>query len=474
MKIQHFFDSAFTRATKNVKIIPGKVTKHPGPLFTEGCFSDPHLPWEVRYDNGYPNVFFDPNYQLYRCYYTSVVYDETSSLTTLAERATGIRYKPRGPRLTALLYAESKDGIHWERPNLGIAELLGSNNNNIIRLYAHGSCVFLDSHESNPAKKYKLITRDDHFPRKLCTAFSSDGYNFTELKPIPDIAFIMPGDTHNYVRWIEELGKYVLLTRMFTRELRTVARSESTDFINWTPPVEVFKGVGRDDQIYAMPFFQDEGKFFGLPAIYHEGDESLEHNDCVDIELAFSGDTINWERIAPGLPLIPRGKGHYPTGEYDCGCCFPCPPVDDGEQWRFYYMGGNGYHYNFRETSLCMATMPKHKLAGITARQKDITAEFTSIPMQVNSGNLYLNADLGENSIIEAELLNPQQEPIPGYGFENFKIKTEDGKVEFTWNDKPVKLMMQEFKLHIRFSNAILYNIQGDIDIHPNHPVYNY
>ena len=474
MKIQHFFDSAFTRATKNVKIIPGKVTKHPGPLFTEGCFSDPHLPWEVRYDNGYPNVFFDPNYQLYRCYYTSVVYDETSSLTTLAERATGIRYKPRGPRLTALLYAESKDGIHWERPNLGIAELLGSNNNNIIHLYAHGSCVFLDSHESNPAKKYKLITRDDHFPRKLCTAFSSDGYNFTELKPIPDIAFIMPGDTHNYVRLIEELGKYVLLTRMFTRELRTVARSESTDFINWTPPVEVFKGVGRDDQIYAMPYFQDEGKFFGLPAIYHEGDESLEHNDCVDIELAFSGDTINWERIAPGLPLIPRGKGHYPTGEYDCGCCFPCPPVDDGEQWRFYYMGGNGYHYNFRETSLCMATMPKHKLAGITARQKDITAEFTSIPMQVNSGNLYLNADLGENSIIEAELLNPQQEPIPGYGFENFKIKTEDGKVEFTWNDKPVKLMMQEFKLHIRFSNAILYNIQGDIDIHPNHPVYNY
>ena len=474
MKIQHFFDSAFTRATKNVKIIPGKVAKHPGPLFTEGCFSDPHLPWEVRYDNGYPNVFFDPKYQLYRCYYTSVVYDETSSLTTLAERATGIRYKSRGPRLTALLYAESKDGIHWERPNLGITELLGSNNNNIIRLYAHGSCVFLDSHESNPAKKYKLITRDDHFPRKLCTAFSSDGYNFTELKPIPDIAFIMPGDTHNYVRWVEELGKYVLLTRMFTRELRTVARSESTDFINWTPPVEVFKGVGRDDQIYAMPFFQDEGKFFGLPAIYHEGDESLEHNDCVDIELAFSGDTINWERIAPGQPLIPRGKGHYPTGEYDCGCCFPCPPVDDGEQWRFYYMAGNGYHYNFRETSLCLATMPKHKLAGITARQEDITAEFTSIPMQVNSGKLYLNADLGENSIVEAELLNPQQEPIPGYGFENFKIKTEDEKVEFTWNDKPVKLMMQEFKLHIRFSNAILYNIQGDIDIHPNHPVYNY
>lgn len=474
MKTQHFFDSAFTRATKNVQVVPGKVTKYPRPLFTEGCFSDPCLPWEVRYDNGYPNVFYDPNFQLYRCYYTGIVYDETSSSVTLTERASGIPYKPKGTRITALLYAESRDGINWNRPNLGVTELFGSRSNNIIRLYAHGSCVFLDSHESNPAKRYKLITRDDHFPRKLCTAFSADGYNFTELKPIPGKAYIMPGDTHNYVRWEEDLGKYVLLTRMFTRELRTVARSESIDFINWTDPVEVFKGVGRDDQIYAMPFFQDEGKFYGLPAIFHQGDESLEHNDCVDIELAFSGDTIQWDRIAPGQALIPRGKGHYPTGEYDCGCCFPCPPIDDGEQWRFYYMGGNGCHYNFRETSLCLATMPKHKLAGITTRVDNQLGDFTSIPIQVNSGKLYLNADLDKNSYIEAELLTPKKDPIAGYSFEDFKFKADKYRIELSWNNQLTELMTQECLLHIRFSNAVLYSIQGDFDTHPFHPVYQY
>ena len=474
MKTHHFYDSAFTRATKNVKIIPGKVTKHPGPLFTEGCFSDPCLPWEVRYDNGYPNVFFDPSCQLYRCYYTGIVFDETSSSTTLEERATGIPYKPRGHRLTALLYAESRDGIHWDRPNLGITELFGSRENNILRLYAHGSCVFLDDHETDPAKKYKLITRDDHLPRKLCVAFSADGYHFTDLKPIPGNAFIMPGDTHNYVRWEADLGKYVMLTRMFTRELRTVARSESTDFLNWTPPVEVFKGTGRDDQIYAMPFFLDEGKFYGLAAIFHQGDESLAHNDCVDIELAFSGDTVQWDRIAPGQPLIPRGQGRYPTGEYDCGCCFPCPPLDDGENWRFYYMGGNGTHYNFRETSLCLATMPKHKLAGITPMDASQPAEFTSAFMQVNSGKLYLNADLDENSTFEAELLTAKKEPIPGYGFENFKLKQEDGNLELTWDDQPVQLMMEEFLLHIRFSSAVLYSIRGDADTRTFHPVYQF
>lgn len=475
MKTQHFFDSAFTRATKNVKVVPGKVTKHPdNPLFTEGCFSNPCLPWEVRYDNGYPNVFYDPNYQLYRCYYTGIVYDETSSTTTLEERAVGIPYRARGPRMTALLYAESKDGINWTRPNLGITELLGSKANNIIRLFAHGSCVFFDTHESDPSKRYKLITRDDHFPRKLCTAYSADGYLFTELKPIATHAFTMPGDTHNYVCWDDDLGKYVMLTRMFTRELRTVARSESADFINWTPAVEVFKGVGRDDQIYAMPFFKDEGKFYGFPAIFHQGDETLDHNDCVDIELAFSGDTVNWDRIAPGTALIPRGKGRYPNGEYDCGCCFPCPPVDDGENWRLYYMGGNGCHYNFRETSLCMATMPKHKLAGITSINETEASEFLSIAMQVDSGKLYINADIGEFGTLEAELLTTKKETIEGYSFDEFELIKDGDRFELTWNGGTVKLLMQEFFLHIRFSNAILYSVQGDIDTHPFHPVYQY
>ena len=118
--------------------------------------------------------------------------------------------------------------------------------------------------------------------------------------------------------------------------------------------------------------------------------------------------------------------------------------------------------------------MPKHKLAGITARQEKLIGEFTSIPMRVNSGRLYLNADLNDNSSIEAELLTPQKEPIPEYGFENFKIRMDCGKTELTWNGQPVRLMMREFMLHIRFSNAVLYSIQGDIDTHPLHPVYQY
>ena len=53
----------------------------------------------------------------------------------------------------------------------------------------------------------------------------------------------------------------------------------------------------------------------------------MSQNDCVDIQLAYSGDTINWNRIAPGKHFIPRGRGTYPDGDY----------------LRIYYKGGYGY-----------------------------------------------------------------------------------------------------------------------------------
>ena len=31
-------------------------------------------------------------------------------------------------------YAESRDGIHWDRPNLGLMEFRGSRNNNLVRI----------------------------------------------------------------------------------------------------------------------------------------------------------------------------------------------------------------------------------------------------------------------------------------------------------------------------------------------------
>ena len=60
--------------------------------------------------------------------------------------------------------------------------------------------------------------------------------------------------------------------------------------------------------------------------------------DLVDCELAWSSDTVQWERVCPGTPLIPRG----PDGSFDWGCVYGAayPFLKDG-RLQAYYGGSN-------------------------------------------------------------------------------------------------------------------------------------
>ncbi|MTV80800.1 hypothetical protein GM546_13195, partial [Streptococcus pneumoniae] len=86
-------------------------------------------PWEIRFDNSYPNVFFDDLAGVYRCYYSTFTDDEESEKYSLEERKER-QYLPRAKRIVSLCYAESKDGVNWVKPNLGITEFRGSTENN--------------------------------------------------------------------------------------------------------------------------------------------------------------------------------------------------------------------------------------------------------------------------------------------------------------------------------------------------------
>ena len=54
------------------------------------------------------------------------------------------------------LYAESDDGINWDKPKLGIFSFNGSTENNIIWDF-HGASVFIDLEEKDPDKRLFYI-----------------------------------------------------------------------------------------------------------------------------------------------------------------------------------------------------------------------------------------------------------------------------------------------------------------------------
>ncbi len=87
-------------------------------------------PWEGN-TSGYHTVFQDGD--LYKMYYRGSHYDEETGKSGHEE---------------VTCYAESRDGIHWDKPELGLVDFNGSKANNIILHESKGHCFapFKDGH----------------------------------------------------------------------------------------------------------------------------------------------------------------------------------------------------------------------------------------------------------------------------------------------------------------------------------------
>ncbi len=158
---------------------------------------------------------------------------------------------------TRLCYAESRDGIHWEKPNLGICEYGGNRNNNIVidrsvtgALGIHGHSIFVDPNAS-PESKYRCMflcsvpspLRDVGHLDLMSFAHSPDGLRWRlGLPEFPDDFLHFPitsfgSDTQCTVFWDEAIRKYVGYFRTWNiASARCIARSETNDLTSWPQP----------------------------------------------------------------------------------------------------------------------------------------------------------------------------------------------------------------------------------------------
>ena len=125
-------DSRIIDTTDNARLAVGVVKKHPAnPLFRED------KPWEPRFDNLYANVLYDEQDKRYTCWYSPFIVDKAVS-DTPREKRSQVPYRPRG-REMGVCYAVSKDGLTWEKPDLGLIEFNGSKANNLVVRGPHGA-----------------------------------------------------------------------------------------------------------------------------------------------------------------------------------------------------------------------------------------------------------------------------------------------------------------------------------------------
>ena len=200
-------DSRTVSSVDGAELVPGDVVKDPRNPLISDANSEQMRPWEVRYDNMQPNIFFDQG--KYRLWYSSW----TTCNSTLGTHGTkgdacaavgfwpcsGVAAPKLAPgqqgmeaRIAALMYAESDDGIVWSKPALGVitddttvANKTDFGQNNIVVLDNTGTGVLVDEH-APAAQRYKLFGELKAGPgdkkHSKALAMSADGIHWDVRK----------------------------------------------------------------------------------------------------------------------------------------------------------------------------------------------------------------------------------------------------------------------------------------------------
>ena len=384
-------DSRVVESVDNARLVPGPVRKAPeNPLLTE------QQPWEPRFDNLYPNVLFDEQEGLYKCWYSPFIIDQAVTRTPAERRAT-LSYMDAlhgNERYAGVCYATSLDGLNWTRPGLGLVDFEGSRNNNIVLRNVHGAGVWKDLRDPDPARRYKMLAKAGEDREPMGVAFSADGLRWSAVRTCPEMQAV--GDTHNNSLWDEPLDSYVAFTRLWDGQ-RVVGRSTSRDFVQWSAATAVLRGTA-ERQTYALPVFRHAGVYLGLVAILDT------RSELVDCELAWSPDGIGWRRVAEGAPLIPRG----PAGSFDDGCVFPAAyPLLGAGEIRLYYAGSDGQHAGWRKGGLGLARLRPDGFAGYAPQDAGRPGVVTSIPLPWNQRPPRVSVD-GQGGSVLVEVLDEQ------------------------------------------------------------------
>ena len=453
-------DSRIIEDTENAKLTLGKVEKHKAnPLFEED------KPWEQRFDNLYANVIYDEEEKIYKCWYSPFIKDLSSKGVTIEERKQK-EYRPPS-REMAICYATSKDGIKWEKPEMGLVEFEGSKANNILWRGGehegkpierdekgeywngpHGTGIFKDHMDPDPQRRYKAFLKANI----LSVAFSPDGIHWDEAITCPEAD--SAGDTHNNALWAPTIGKYVGITREWAQPNgRQVAWTTSDDFINWKKVEVVLEGLNPRYQTYAMPVFFHGGIYLGLVAI-HDQEE-----DKVWTELTWSPDAHKWHRVMPGTPLIPNSPGE--EGVYDWGCVYAAAvPVFLEDEIRMYYGGSDGHHNIWRNGFFCLATLRPDGFAGYKQAKSGKASIITTKPIRHGNRTLQLSADVDSNGYVKVKVFNKSDKLLAES--EVMKGNLSDEKVIWQNGISLDQLDKKSVKIQLEFKDATVYSFSFD------------
>jgi len=185
------------------------------------------------------------------------------------------------PRPPCICVAESPDGVHWERPVLGLYDYQGRRDHNVVwmddpvkKTGWHGFSPFLDTRPGvAPEERFKAVGVLNGWPIPGLHLFASaDGLRWRQVSEEP-IFTTGKFDSHNVVYFDAGRGEYRVYARDLRDGRRDVRTATSPDLRHWTVAEWLDFGDAPPDQLYTnnvLPYYRAPELFVGFPARYVE------------------------------------------------------------------------------------------------------------------------------------------------------------------------------------------------------------
>jgi|LSQX01.1.fsa_nt_gb hypothetical protein len=445
--------------------------------------------WEGN-ASGYPSVFQDG--ELYRMYYHGGHY-----------RHGGKPAEAMASHPWVLCYAESSDGIHWRRPELGLFKFAGSKTNNIILTPesvaaingdpAH-TAVFKDANPDCPADaRYKCVIVGK--PHGLYLLKSADGVRFSLASDKPAItqgAF----DSENLAFWDPVRSEYRAYWRIFSEGVadgtawkpagvRAIRTATSKDFQAFAGQADLRYVDSPAEHLYTnqiLPYHRAPHIYIGFPMRYTDRgwseammalpglEERLARAKAsprygtaiTDGLLMTSRDGVLFHRwneafLRPG----PRRQGSWVYGDnlIFWGIVETASALGDAPNELSLYASEDywqGTAVSFRRLAL--------RIDGfVSLRASARGGELLTRPLVFDGGNLAINASTSGAGSIQVEIQDAAGQPLPGYALADCpRIFGDDLELVVRWKQGGDVRPLSGKTVRLRFvlSDADLYAFQ--------------
>ncbi len=374
-------------------------------------------------------------------------------------------------------YAESRDGIHWIKPHLGLFEVHGTRSNNVILAgrapFSHNFAPFLDERPGTPPnQRFKALAGTS--ASGLHAFASPDGLRWSLLQDEPVLrkgAF----DSQNVAFWSVTENCYVAYFRTWSEGdfagFRTISRSTSTRFTDWSPPVPMTFGGASLEHLYTSqthPYFRAPHLYIALPMRFVPGRRVLSDAQAraLGVNPGYAGDA------AETVLMTSRGGTDYDRTFME-GFIRPGPdPGNWASRAGLSVLGilqtgpaemslYKQAHYAQPTAHLVRYTLRLDGFASVHAPFRGGT--FTTRPFQFTGRELTLNLATGAAGGVHVEIQEADGKPIPGYTRAD-AIEQAGDEVDrvVAWKagTSVAALAGRPIRLHFTLKDADLYALQ--------------